>query len=45
MRLGKNESLYTHLTIHHPELLEDDYFKPSIQSIISVPQKSPNPSS
>ncbi len=41
MRLGKNESLYTHLTIHHPELLEDDYFKPSIQSIISVPQKSP----
>lgn len=41
MRLGKNESLYYHLLIHHPELIEDDYFKPKIQSIISVPQKSP----
>ena len=41
IRLGKNESLYTHLQIHHPELLEDDYFKPSIQSIVSVPQKAP----
>ncbi|HEX5185741.1 MAG TPA: hypothetical protein VFV86_02535 [Nitrososphaeraceae archaeon] len=41
IRLGKNESLYTHLQIHHPELIEDDYFKPKIQAIISVPQKSP----
>ena len=41
IRLGKNESLYTHLQIYHPELLEDDFFKPSIQSIISVPQKAP----
>jgi len=41
IRLGKNESLYTHLQIHHPELLEDDYFKPTIQAIVSVPQKAP----
>ena len=41
MRLGKNESLYKHLQKHHPELIEDDFFKPEIQSIISVPQKSP----
>lgn len=41
IRLGKNESIYTHLQIYHPDMIEDDYFKPSIQSIISVPQKSP----
>ena len=42
MRISKNEPLYTYLSIHHPELLEDDVFKPTLQSIISVPQKSPN---
>ena len=41
MRLGKNESLYQHLAKNHPELVEDDFFKPGIQAIISVPQKSP----
>jgi len=41
MRLGKNESLYKHLIKYHPELVEDDFFKPDIQAIISVPQKSP----
>jgi len=41
IRLGKNESLYTHLQIHHPELIEDDYFKPKIQAIVSIPQKAP----
>ena len=41
IRLGKNESLYKHLSKYHPELVEDDFFKPNIQAIISVPQKSP----
>jgi ribonucleoside-triphosphate reductase len=41
MRLGKNEALYTYLLENHPELIEDDFFKPEIQAIISVPQKSP----
>jgi ribonucleoside-triphosphate reductase len=41
MRLGKNEAIYTYLQIYHPELLEDDFFKPTIQAIISVPQKAP----
>ena len=41
IRLGKNESLYQHLAKYHPELVEDDFFKPGIQAIISVPQKSP----
>ena len=41
MRIGKNEALYTYLAIHHPELVEDEYFKPNIQAVISVPQKAP----
>jgi ribonucleoside-triphosphate reductase (thioredoxin) len=42
MRLGKNEAIYTYLAINHPELLEDEYFNPTSQSVISVPQKAPN---
>ena len=41
MRLGKNEALYQYLAKHHPELVEDDFFKPTIQAVISIPQKSP----
>ena len=41
IRVGKNEAIYTHLAIHHPELLEDDFFKPTIQAVISIPQKAP----
>jgi ribonucleoside-triphosphate reductase (thioredoxin) len=41
IRVGKNEAIYTHLAIHHPELVEDDFFKPTIQAVISVPQKAP----
>jgi ribonucleoside-triphosphate reductase len=41
MRIGKNEALYTYLSIYHPELLEDEYFDPKHQAVISVPQKAP----
>jgi ribonucleoside-diphosphate reductase alpha chain len=41
IRLGKNEALYSYLSIYHPEMLEDDVFKPTIQSVLSIPQKSP----
>lgn len=41
IRVGKNESIYTYLLINHPELLEDDYFKPNQQAVISVPQRAP----
>jgi ribonucleoside-triphosphate reductase len=42
MRLGKNEAIYSYLAIHNPELLEDEYFNPTLQAVISVPQKAPN---
>lgn len=41
IRLGKNEALYTYLSLYHPEMLEDDFFKPTLQSIVSVPQRAP----
>jgi len=41
IRLGKNEALYTYLSMYHPEMLEDDFFKPTLQSIVSVPQRAP----
>jgi ribonucleoside-diphosphate reductase alpha chain len=41
IRLGKNEALYSYLNMYHPEMLEDDFFKPTLQSIVSVPQRAP----
>jgi ribonucleoside-diphosphate reductase alpha chain len=41
LRVGKNESIYSYLAIHHPELLEDDYFRPHDTAVISIPQKAP----
>ena len=42
MRVGKNEAIYTYLTLRHPELVEDDFFKPETQAVISIPQRAPN---
>lgn len=41
VRVGKNESIYQYLSIMHPELVEDEYFRPDSQAVISVPQKAP----
>jgi len=41
IRLGKNEALYQYLAVYHPEMLEDDFFKPEIQAVVSVPQRAP----
>ena len=41
IRVAKNESIYTHLLIHHPELIEDEYFRPHDTAVITVPQKAP----
>lgn len=40
IRVGKNEAIYTYLMKNNPDLIEDDYFKPHIQAIISIPQKA-----
>jgi ribonucleoside-triphosphate reductase len=41
IRVGKNESIYSYLSIYHPELIEDEYFRPHDTAVISVPQKAP----
>ena len=42
VRVGKNEAIYTYLTINHPELVEDEYFRPHDTAVIGVPQKAPD---
>lgn len=41
IRVGKNEPIYTYLSIYHPELLEDEYFRPHDTAVISIPQHAP----
>jgi len=41
IRVGKNEPIYWHLSIHHPELVEDEFFRPHDTAVISVPQRAP----
>jgi len=41
VRVGKNESIYQYLVDNHPELIEDEYFRPHDTAVISIPQKAP----
>ena len=41
IRVGKNEAIYTYLSVNHPELVEDEVFRPHDTAVISIPQKSP----
>jgi ribonucleoside-diphosphate reductase alpha chain len=41
IRVGKNEAIYTYLLINHPELIEDEHFRPHDTAVISLPQKAP----
>ena len=41
IRVGKNEAIYTYLSTYHPELIEDEYFRPHDTAVISIPQKAP----
>ena len=41
LRVGKNEAIYGYLANNHPELVEDEFFNPHEQAVISVPQKAP----
>jgi ribonucleoside-diphosphate reductase alpha chain len=41
IRVGKNESIYSYLAINHPELIEDEFFRPHDTAVIGIPQKAP----
>ena len=41
LRVGKNEAIYSYLVKNHPELIEDEFFRPHDTAVISVPQAAP----
>lgn len=41
LRVGKNEAIYDYLIRNHPELVEDEFFNPTEQAVISIPQQAP----
>jgi len=41
IRVGKNESIYNYLINNHPELVQDEYFRPHDTAVIEIPQKAP----
>ncbi|MFM7990075.1 MAG: recombinase, partial [Candidatus Fonsibacter sp.] len=41
VRVGKNEAIYGYLKDNHPELIEDEYFRPHDTAVIGIPQKAP----
>ena len=41
IRVGKNESMYKYLKSNHPELVQDEYFRPHDTAVIEIPQKAP----
>ena len=42
IRVGKNEAIYSYLAINHPELVEDEFFRPHDTAVISIPQSAPS---
>jgi len=41
IRVGKNESIYSYLANNHPELIEDEFFRPHDTAVIAIPQRAP----
>ena len=41
MRLGKNEAIYKYLVSNHPTMVEDEFFKPQQQAVVSLPMRAP----
>ena len=41
LRVGKNEAIYKYLVQIHPELVQDEYFRPHDTAVIEIPQSAP----
>jgi hypothetical protein len=41
IRVGKNEAIYDYLAQKHPQLVENEYFRPHDTAVIGIPQKAP----
>ena len=42
IRVGKNEAIYDYLVKNHPNLVEDEFFRPHDTAVISIPQSAPD---
>ena len=42
IRINKIEPLYNYILKNNPEILEDDYFNPTMQAVISLPIEAPS---
>jgi ribonucleoside-diphosphate reductase alpha chain len=42
VRVGKNEGIYKYLAEHHPEIVQDEFFKPTQMAVIEIPQRAPS---
>lgn len=42
IRLGKNEALYSYVKKNIPDLVEDCFFKPDLEAVLSIPIKAPS---
>lgn len=42
LRFNKNESIYKYLKSVIPDLIEDDFFKPNTDGVLSIPVKAPD---
>lgn len=41
MRFGKDEAIFQYLAKEFPELVEDEFFRPNEQGVVSIPQRAP----
>jgi len=41
IRFGKNETIYKFLAKNHPEIVQDEFFKPTEQAVVGIPVKAP----
>lgn len=41
MRFGKDEAIYQYIASEFPDLVEDEYFRPTQQGVVSIPQAAP----
>jgi ribonucleoside-triphosphate reductase len=41
IRIGKSEALYNFLNTYHSEIIEDEFFNPAEQAVITIPVKAP----
>lgn len=42
LRFGKDEDIYKYISKKIPALVEDEYFRPETQAVVSIPQRAPD---